>query len=406
MMKSVLRLAIVDPIDASRYTLKNLLLGIDTVWLEAESSRYEFFIDVVSQTQPDIALVSLDADAAQGLALVARISRDLSSCSVLVVSSSQEGSLILQAMRNGAKEFLSQPLKIEDFLAALDRIRSVHSAREGEGRVRSCQVYTIAGAGGGVGCTSLGINLACVLAQNERHSVAIIDLDLALGDADVWLDIIPDYTIQDVAENITRLDYSLLKRSLTKHDCGVFLLPRPVNMDSTTSLTPDEFRRMVALLKATFTHLIIDVSKNYGPLDIAAMESANTVLLVTQLDLPCLRNVVRLLQYFDNFEGLLDKLKVVVNRNGLEDTQISTVKAVETIGRDIYWQFPNEYLTMVESRNNGVPLVNQAPKSKLTKSIVQLAQSLDISNAEGGEAEEKDKKGKKSIFSFLASGKG
>src|SRR4051812_11636158 len=248
-MKSVLRLAIVDPNDVTRSSLKNLLLGIDTVWLEAESSRYEFFSDVVMQTQPDIALVSLDADAQDGLALVASLCSELPTCSVLVVSSSQEGSLILQAMRNGAKEFLNFPLKLEDFLAALDRIRQTHGSREGEGKVRASQVISVAGAGGGVGCTSLAINLACVIAQNEKNSVAIIDLDMALGDADVWLDIIPDYTIQDVAENITRLDYSLLKRSLTKHDCGAFLLPRPVQMEESSVLNPDELRRGIALLK-------------------------------------------------------------------------------------------------------------------------------------------------------------
>ena len=139
------------------------------------------------------------------------------------MSGSTEGSLILQAMRNGAKEFLNYPLKIEDFLAALHRIQQIHGMREGESEVRSSQIYTIAGAAGGVGCTSLAVNLACILAQNPSNSVAVIDLDFSLGDADVWLDIIPDYTIQDVAENITRLDYALLKRSLTKHECGALL---------------------------------------------------------------------------------------------------------------------------------------------------------------------------------------
>src|SRR3712207_2205094 len=100
-MKSVLRLAVVDPNDPSRSSLKKLLLGIDMVWLEAECSRYEFFTDVVTQTNPDIALISLDADAAKGLALVGRVKEELPGCSVLVISSSQEGSLILQAMRNG-----------------------------------------------------------------------------------------------------------------------------------------------------------------------------------------------------------------------------------------------------------------------------------------------------------------
>src|SRR5438132_12798535 len=154
-------------------------------------------------------------------------------------------------------------------------------------------MITIAGAARRLGCTSLAINLACVLAQNPKNSVAVIDLDLALGDSDVWLDIIPDYTIQDVAENITRLDYSLLKRSLTRHDCGVFLLPRPVHLDDNLLITADQLRRVIALLKSTFTHLVIDTSKSFGTLDMAAMGVAQTVLLVTQLDLPCLRNVVR-----------------------------------------------------------------------------------------------------------------
>lgn len=402
MKSSVVRLAIVDPKDASRNTLKNLLLGLDTVWLEAECSRYEFFADVITQTKPDIALISLDADAQKGLALVAKLTQELPSCHVLVISSSQEGSLILQAMRNGAKEFLSYPLKLEDFLDALDRIRQIHFGKTGDGQVRSSRVITVAGVSGGVGCTSLAINLACILAQNERNSVAIIDLDFALGDADVWLDIIPDYTIQDVAENITRLDYSLLKRSLTKHDCGAFLLPRPVQLDEGTQITPEQLRRVIALLKATFTHLVIDVSKSYGPLDVAAIEASDTVLLITQLDLPCLRNVVRLMQYFEKREGIAEKIKIVVNRIGLEETQISMNKALETIGRDIFWQIPNDYATMVEARNNGVPMIVQSPRAKITRAIDQLAQHVAESDAPKTEAEEK--KQKKGLFRFLGSG--
>ena len=400
-MKSVLRLAVVDPNDSTRNSLKKLLLGIDMVWLEAECSRYEFFTDVVTQTRPDIALISLDADASKGLALLGKINQELPNCSCLVVSSSQEGSLILQAMRNGASEFLNFPLKLEDFLAALNRIQQTHGGRTGESQARACQVISITGASGGVGCTSLAINLACCLAQDEKNSVAVIDLDLALGDADVWLDIIPDYTIQDVAENITRLDYSLLKRSLTKHDCGAFLLPRPVQWDDSTRITPDELRRVIALLKATFTHLVVDLSKAYSPLDFAAMEMSNNVLVVTQLDLPCLRNVVRMMQYFDQREGISEKMKIVVNRLGLEETQISLSKALETIGREIHWQIPNDYATMVESRNNGVPLVVQAPRAKLTKSIEQLARSLNSAPKPEGEVPE-EKKPRKGLFSFLS----
>ena len=219
-----------------------------------------------------------------------------------------------------------------------------------------------------------------------------LDLDLSLGDADVWLDIIPDYTIQDVAENITRLDYALLKRSLTKHECGAFLLPRPIHMEETTAINPEELRRVITLLKATFTHLIIDISKNFGPLELAAMRASDSILLVGQLDLPCLRNVVRLLQFFDRQEGISDKVKVVINRLGLEETQISMTKAVETIGREIFWQLPNDYATMVESRNNGVPLITQVPKSKLTKSIQQLRKASTRGDHRDARRAEKEQK--------------
>ncbi|MFN0198056.1 MAG: pilus assembly protein CpaE [Planctomycetaceae bacterium] len=398
-MKSVFRLALVDPNDGTRSILKKMLLGVDIVWLEAESSRYEFFPDVVMQTQPDIALIALDSSPEAGLHLVSKIVHDLPHCCVLVISSSQEGSLILQAIRNGAKEFLNSPLKIDDFLAAIDRIRSQRGGHDGETQAKVSQVITVCGVSGGVGCTSMGVNLACTFTQDDTNSVVIIDLDLAMGDADVWLDIIPDYTIQDVAENITRLDYSLLKRSLTKHDTGVCLLPRPVEMEDRAPITPDELKRVVSLLKSTFSHLVLDISKSYNPLDMAALEIADSILLVTQLDLPCLRNVVRLLQFFERYEKLIQKVKVVVNRHGLDDTQISMTKAMETIGREIFFQIPNDYRTMIESRNNGIPLIMQAPKAKLTKAFEQMALLLDGNAATVSDVE--DPKKKRRLFSFL-----
>lgn len=396
-MNSVVRLAMVDPQDQTRNSIKNLLLGIDTVWLEAECARYEFFTDIVTQTQPDIALISLDADPQRALAVVAEVHRETPDCNILVVSSSQEGSLILQSMRNGAKEFLNAPLNLDDFMAALDRIESVTGGRDG--KIKSSNVMSVIGACGGVGCTSLGVNLGCSLAANEANSVSLIDLDLSLGDADVWLDIIPDYTIQDVAENVNRLDYSMLKRSLTQHASGLFLLPRPVHMEEAAPMTAEELQRVIALLKATFSHLLIDLTKTFAPLDMAALQVSDQILLVTQLDLPCLRNVVRICQFLDERE-LVDRVRIIVNRVGLGDSQISLGKALDTIGREVYWQIPNEFSPVIESRNNGVPLVTEFPKAKITRAIQQLAAKIDSSIQDTGEGASDDKK-KSGLFSFL-----
>ena len=161
----------------------------------------------------------------------------------------------------------------------------------------------MAGAIGGVGTTSLAVNLGCCLARDEKNSVALVDLDLCLGDADVFLDTIPDYTLVDVAQNVTRLDFTLLERSLTKHSSGLFLLPRPVQLEDIALITPDDLQRVIGLMKATFTHLVLDLSKCYSPMDLVALEMANHILLVTQLDLPCLRNVVRLMMSFGEMNG-------------------------------------------------------------------------------------------------------
>ncbi len=384
-MSNVLRLAIVDPNDSSREALKTILLGMDMIWLEAECSRYEFFSDVVAQTHPDIGMVAIDRDPVKALELVARVSESSPDCAVLVVSSSHDGQLILQAMRAGAKEFIPQPIRLEELLAALGRISERRFGR-GENRPRGSQVIAVAGSIGGVGTTSLAVNLGCILARDPKNSVALLDLDLCLGDADVFLDMIPDYTLVDVAQNVTRLDFTLLKRSLTKHSSGLFLLPRPVQLEDISLISAEDLQRVIGLLKATFTHLVIDLSKSYSALDLIALEMANQILLVTQLDLPCLRNVVRLMTSFTQMKNLADKVKIVINRMGLDAGQITLKKAQDTIGREIFWQLPNDYRTMIEARNNGVPLVEQSPRAAITQAIVGLAESLGSENSVNGAA--------------------
>ena len=267
----------------------------------------------------------------------------------------------------------------------------------GSQRSNAGSIITVAGSSGGVGTTSIAVNLAVALASKPDRSVVLIDLDLALGDADVFLDMIPDYTLLDVAQNITRLDLALLRKSLTKHNSGVYLLPRPVQIEDIDSISNEDFKRVLGLLKASFTHLVIDLSKSYNRLDIAALEASKHILLLTQLDLPCLRNVVRLLSSLEAYEGVNEKVQVVVNRSGLDKSQISSSKAEETIDRQIFWRIPNNYGVISECRNNGVPLLENAKNAAITTSICDLAEKLSgspqVESEDGDEDAKKDKGG-------------
>ena len=220
-MKDVQRVAIVDPGDETREALRKVLLGIESVWLEAECARYEFFFDVISQSSPDVVIVSLDSDVNKAQTLIGQLAQVSPDLPILAASSKGDGQAILQALRNGAREFLTVPVVLEELLKALQRVRPRLDGRQngdasGRGGVTPPiqQVIAVLGSRGGVGCTSLAVNLGATLAQQPSHSVALVDLDLALGDADVALDLMADYTLADVAMNVDRLDMQFLRRSL------------------------------------------------------------------------------------------------------------------------------------------------------------------------------------------------
>ncbi len=170
-MSNVLRIALVDPNDGSRESLKAMLLGMDTVWLEADCSRYEFFPDVIEQTGPDVGVVALDADPDRAIELIQRLSSEAPETAILAASENTDGHQILRTIRAGAREFLTLPLGNDDLASALDRV-SQQKFGSTDGGARSCEVIAIAGATGGVGTTSTAVNVGCVLAEDARNSVA------------------------------------------------------------------------------------------------------------------------------------------------------------------------------------------------------------------------------------------
>jgi len=128
-------------------------------------------------------------------------------------------------------------------------------------------------------------------------------------------------------------------------------------------------------LRASYTHLILDLSKSFSPIDVTALRMSDQILLLAQLDLTSLRNVVRMLLTLGADEELSKKVKIILNRIGSE-SEISQQKAEETIGKPIYWEIPNDHKAMNEARNQGVPLTMCAPKSKIQASFAGLAAAL------------------------------
>ncbi len=387
------RIAIVDPTDSSRESLRTLLLGVDFVWLEAECTRYEYFFDVIQGSMPDLAVVSLDADKGKALQMIGELSVEHPKLPILTIS--QDHQALLQSLQKGAKYFLTHPVGFDDMLAALRRAVGESGGTGGEQQSGGMphrhqqaagQIIAVLGSRGGVGTTSIAVNLAATLAaalppDDPNAGVALVDLDLALGDADIAIEVngMENISIADLARNIERLDMSFLRRALVRHDASrVSILRHPLEIQDVGVLHEGHIERIINLLKISYSHLVLDLSKCVLPTDLMALRLADTILLTAQLELSSLRNVVRLLHLLGQEGGLTEKVRILVNKVGSEAVEegISLKKAEEVIGKPIFWQIPNDAKAVIAARVAGEPLVRHNPKSRAQQALFGLAQAL------------------------------
>lgn len=383
------RIAIVDPTESTRESLRTLLLGVDFVWLEAECARYEYFFEVIQQSMPDLAIVALDANKDRALQMIGQLSVEHPELPILTISHDHQA--LLQSLQRGAKYFLTHPVGLEDMLAALRRALGANTGGTAEvpslGGTTSARaagastMIAVLGSRGGVGTTTLAVNLGATLAADPNNAAALIDLDLALGDADIALEVsgFENISIADLARNIERLDMNFLRRAMAKHEgSGLAILRHPLEIADSTLVQEPHVERILNLLKISYTHLVLDLSKTLQPTDLMALRMADVILLVAQLELASLRNVVRLIHALGGEDRLADKVRVVINRQGADTVEegISLKKAEEVIGKPIFWQIPNDPKSVIGARVAGHPLVKFAPKSRVQQSIYGLAQAL------------------------------
>jgi pilus assembly protein CpaE len=395
------RVAIVDPTESTRESLRTLLLGVDFVWLEAECARYEYFFDVIQTSMPDLAIVALDADKQKALAMIGQLSAENPKLPILTISHDHQA--LLQSLQRGAKYFLTHPVSLEDMLTALRRsLGETTSPDVSQGSTArntgSSSMIAVLGSRGGVGTTTLAVNLAATLAADPANAVALIDLDLALGDADIALEVtgVENISIADLARNIERLDMNFLRRAMAKHErSNLSILRHPLEINEVGAIHEGHVERILNLLKISYTHLVLDLSKSLLPTDLMALRMSDVIMLTAQLELSSLRNVVRLVHTLGQEEALAEKVRVVVNRAGGEimDEGISAKKAEEVIGKPIFWQVPNDTKAVVAARVAGHPLVMTAPKSKVQQSITGLAQALYGRPVSGGNESKSSKWG-------------
>jgi pilus assembly protein CpaE len=376
-MSELLRVAIVDATDETReFLTREINACSDLAWLEADCQRYDVFVDVVAQHSPDVAIVNVDGDEALSLPLIQQLGTMFPALAVIAVSSNTDARFAADLIRLGVRDFVPYPPREGELGDVMRRIAPTVSTspRSLAPMLAMRRIICVAGSDGGVGCTTIAVNLGCALAQDPSHNVALVDLDAFLGDAHILLDMSPRTSLAQLCDNIEQLDNAYLKRAATKHDCGLHLIPHPDKLSELESLTPERIARFLQILKRSYTHVVVDLSKAYSPLDLAALAAADDILLVLQTDMSSLYNAMRLHESLEE-HGIGDRVKRVVNRCGSEGN-ISLEKAAETLGKPIDFQVPNDTRNVAFARDNGQPLHMHARNGRSFQAILSMANTL------------------------------
>jgi len=371
----MLRVVIVDGDAEVRAGLRRTLAGTATAVLVGEfASVREAKLDTAAR-RPDLLVLEVpdvDDDAGPAVKAVEHFVQALPETAIFASGRARSGDVLMRLMRAGAMEYLQHPIQPSDFIAAVDKVarvrRGVTPARQ-TGRIVA--VYS---PKGGVGVTTVAVNVAVALARTPGVSALLIDLDTRQSDAATLLSVVSPYCALDAFENIHRLDEMYLRGLLVKHSSGLWVLPGPTRIERSV-LTAEQTRAGLEIMRSHFDHVVLDVRHDLDPATAAALDAADEILLLTALNVGALRMTAAAVAALRLLAVNPQKLRVVVMREGARD-EVTLKQAREALGVDIAWTIPNDYGPTVAAINSGRPVVIGAPRARATKSLVDLAATV------------------------------
>jgi len=307
---------------------------------------------------------------------------------VFFASGHSDQAVLRRAIRIGAREFFNVPIEDEEIKLALEGFKGRKEKAESTETFKDGKIINIIGSKGGVGTTTVAVNLAVSLAEKKSvQSVALIDMNLLFGDIPLFLEIEPKYNWSEITKNISRLDDTFLKNILSVDVSGVCVLPSPSYLSKQQMATPAIMERLLIVMRRMFDYVIVDGGQSLGDISLKILGLSDTVLLISILSLPCLSNTNKLLRTFHDLGFPPDEnIRVIVNRY-LKKSDISVKDAEISLEKEIFWTIPNDYQTTVTATNRGKALAQFAPREEITKNFRNLAAEL------GPESEKKEKKG-------------
>ncbi len=396
-MADQIRVLIVDDIPETRDHLAKLLGFEGDIEVVGSAASGAEALEQAGRLQPDVVLMDINMPDMDGITATERLSSEVPTASVVMMSVQGEADYLRRSMLAGAREFLVKPFSSDELTAS---IRQVY-AREREkasrfvsaaGPAASTRTTRDADPGsivalfspkGGVGRTTVAVNMAIAAATELGKKVVLVDGSFQFGDVGVLMNLNPKN--KSIADLVPELEAGGEPESLDtfviNHSAGVGVLLAPPSPEMAELITPGGIKRVLERLRETNDLVIVDCSSYFNDTTLAILDVADVILTMLTLEITSIKNMRQFLEVADQLGYEPGKLRLVLNR--ADSTLGIRVSDVEhSIGRKVDHSIVSDGRSVVYALNRGVPFFLSNREAQVSQDILRLAVSV------AGEAKE------------------
>jgi pilus assembly protein CpaE len=320
----------------------------------------------VRRLQPNVLLVDLDVPNAIGL--MREIVAAVPQVTVLALVTPQHLVELQEALMAGASSFIAFPIEPNQFTTTI--LRATQEAPKREVQTKRGQLVAVVGLKGGVGRTTLAVNMAVALRQRTESDVILLEAHHGLSDIALNLNLLPRHTLATLAEE-ENIDIDVLQGHLQSHASKVKILAAPAELSHLVELPVERWKAILTQLTGLAPYVLVDTSAVTDAVLSEVLTLADDIIVMTGPDLAGLRSAVVLLQTLDAESNVHARTHVVINRAGLRGG-ISEAACAKQIGETIAVALPDDSAMATFALNRGVPFVLSHPRSILSRKVQAL----------------------------------
>jgi pilus assembly protein CpaE len=329
---------------------------------------------------PDVLVLHVGAGGEADLAEIAAVAGPARPPTI-VVGPAGDTACMRRAMQGGARDYLEEPVNAAELQKSLERIRRELAEHR---PARAGALFAVVGGKGGCGASFVAVNLAHIMAASSGQRVALLDLDLQFSTLGQYLDLKQEHGLLQALDMADQLDGVALEAYMAKHRSGLSLLGvLEDEMVLARDVPIQSFARLLDVAKANYDRVVVDLPRQVDDVTAAVYDRADRVLLVVQQEIANLRDAGRLRRILIRELGMpAEKLVLVVNRYDKNlSLELSDIRRALSCDDQEPILVPNHYRSVAESINVGVPMLEHARGSSVTKALMQIEARL-AGNAE------------------------